>query len=525
MPETQSVGRRAGADLSGHDQPVEVELKFVVDDGVQDQLLEHPSLQGRESVSTLQSVYFDTPERALRRACLGLRVRDTGRGFFQTVKRDQPGGGSVRREWEAEVEDNGVDADVLARTPAADVLDGETCDLEPVFATRIERRARILRLGKGVIEASFDRGEVSSGRRRAPICELELELKKGDPEVLYALARELAGEAPLCLSFESKAEQGYRLADDTTLDPRPAGELQLAPDAPAIEAFQRIALAALAQACANAALLRRLARPEAVHQTRVGLRRFRAALAAFKPLACDQQRPHIDGEVKWLAGELDAARDLDVFIEGVFRPAAAEVDEEGLAGLGRCLLRAQTDAYERALAAVRSQRCGLLLVETAAWIETGAWSRPEDPVLAQFGATPIREFAAGSLDHLRRVVRRRGKGFRRLDPVSRHKLRIRAKRLRYAAEFFGGLFDDRAKAKDRFVEALKQLQDCLGALNDIVVARQRPLQLAELEDPAMAFAAGRIVGRREDDEADLLEAAADALRGFRKAPRFWRDDD
>ena len=70
----------------------------------------------------------------------------------------------------------------------------------------------------------------------------------------------------------------------------------------------------------------------------------------------------------------------------------------------------------------------------------------------------------------RRRVRKAGKHLRELSAGKQHKLRIAAKNLRYAIEFFASLFpaDKNTKRRQAALSALKDLQDALGALNDIV---------------------------------------------------------
>ena len=519
MTSVDQLGGDIEPETSG--EAMEIELKFRMPPGAAEQVLQHPMLQGPERTAQLRSVYFDTPDGALRGRGLGLRLRDTGEGFVQTVKHDDGSGGIERGEWECFTPDEALDGDALARTPAGKALGGRIGDLRPVFATSVERRMRVRCEGDTVIEVSFDSGEVSSGDRREPISEVELELKEGQPAALFDLGRQLVRATPLRLSFESKAERGYRLSDRAALTPRTAGPIELTPDVSTAGAFRRIALGCLAQAVGNAEILETTRRPEAVHQMRVGLRRLRAAFKAFEPMLGDDQRDGIEAELKWLAGELDAARDLEVFVQGVFRPAARETEDDTLAALGRKLRQAQTRAYDRVQQAIGSDRYGVLVVETASWIEAGAWSRSTDPKSAALRVQPAAVFAAGALDHLRKVVRRRGRRFEQLDAVGRHKLRIRAKRLRYATEFFDPLFPGSRRLKRRFLRALRDMQESLGALNDINVARSRVLRQGELEGQEIAFAAGRIVGRRETQEPRLLTEAADALEAFRSADPFW----
>ena len=65
----------------------ETELKFRLGPGAVVRLSGHPALQGEQTTDHLRSVYFDTPDSLLRAAGFSLRVRATGSGFIQTLKR------------------------------------------------------------------------------------------------------------------------------------------------------------------------------------------------------------------------------------------------------------------------------------------------------------------------------------------------------------------------------------------------------------------------------------------------------
>ncbi len=492
----------------------ETELKFRLGPGAIVRLSGHPALQGPQTSQSLRSVYFDTPDGVLRAAGCGLRVRTTPDGFVQTLKRQTAPGQTARDEWEVPVRTEALDLAALKATPAHKLLKGRRRDLSPRFATTVVRRVRMVEWEGALIEVAFDAGEVSArdqegGDKREPIYELELELKSGEPAALFALARRLARDLAIVPVFESKAERGWRLADGISRCPRRAVATPLSPDATTATAFRRIAMACLAQVSANAELLRVVRRPEALHQMRVGLRRLRAAVAVFRPLLADPERERIETELKWLAHEADAARDLDVFIRDVFHPTALAAPSPGLAALGRHLLTARGQAYDRVLTAVASPRYALLMLETTAWIET-----------APLPDEPVAPFAAEALSRLHRQVEKRARDLSDLDPEARHHLRIRAKRLRYAAEFFADLFPARRR-RARYLKALERLQDTLGVLNDLAVARDRIPGEAALDDAGVAFAAGRVIGRRERDEAALLGSAAKACRRFHKAQPFW----
>ena len=488
---------------------IETELKFRLGPGAVVRLSGHPALQGPQTTQNLRSVYFDTPNGVLRAAGCGLRVRRTPDGFVQTLKRQTAPGQTARDEWEVPVPSETLDLTALKTTPARKLLKGRRHDLSPRFATTVVRRIRMVDWEGARIEVAFDAGELSADEKREPIYELELELKAGAPAALFSLARRLARDLAIVPVFESKAERGWRLAEGTSRSPRCAAPTPLAPDATTAIAFRRIAMACLAQVSANAELLRVVRRPEAVHQVRVGLRRLRAAVGVFKPLLAETDRERIETELKWMARETDAARDLDVFIRDVFHPTALEAPSPGLAALGRHLLAARGLAYDRVLAAIASPRYALLMLEATAWIETTAL--PDAPV------TP---FAAEALSRLHRQVEHRARDLSDLDAEARHSLRIRAKRLRYAAEFFADRFPARRR-RARYLKALERVQDRLGALNDLAVARDRIPGEAHLDDASVAFSAGRVIGRRERDEAVLLATAIKACGRFHDIRPFW----
>ena len=487
----------------------ETELKFRLGPGAVVRLSGHPALQGEQTSQSLRSVYFDTPDGVLRAAGFSLRVRTTPDGFVQTLKRQIAPGQTARDEWEVPIASEALDMAALKATPAHKLLKGRRRDLSPRFATTVVRRIRLVELDGALIEAAFDAGDLSCDDRREPIYELELELKRGDAATLFTLARRLARDLTIVPVFESKSERGWRLAEGSSRTPRRATSTPLSPEATTGDAFRTIAMACLAQVSANAELLRVVRRPEAVHQLRVGLRRLRAAIGVFKPLLAEPERQRIETELNWLAGETDAARDQDVFIRDDFHPTVQDAPSPDLAPLGRRLLTARGQAYDRARGALPSPRYGLLRRETTAWIETAAL--PDDPVAP---------FAAEALDRLHRHVERRARDLCGLDVEARHSLRIRAKRLRYAAEFFADLFPARRR-RARYLKALERLQDTLGALNDLAVARDRIPGEAALDNLEIAFAAGRVIGRRERDEAALLAAAIKACGRFHDARPFW----
>jgi CHAD domain-containing protein len=108
-----------------------------------------------------------------------------------------------------------------------------------------------------------------------------------------------------------------------------------------------------------------------------------------------------------------------------------------------------------------------------------------------------------------------------IDPVSRHRARIKAKKLRYAAEFFAVSFGKgKKRRRQRFFGSLNALQSALGELNDMVMARRTALAVVG-GSTSLAFHAGCLIGKRDRDEAQFLAKAAHARDRWQHAKPFW----
>ncbi|MBA3810333.1 MAG: CHAD domain-containing protein [Caulobacteraceae bacterium] len=498
----------------------EVELKLAIGSASARRAAEREV--GAARPRTLESIYYDTGDHRLRAAGYCLRVRREAGKWSQAVK---GGAGLARYENERLIKSAAPVFALLDSTPAAGLI-GAAEDLRPIFRVKVERRSRIRKVGLSRIELSLDEGELAALDRTWPILELELELKSGRPCDIFAEARRLAGAEALVPAFASKAERGHALRDGALGEPAKVHFPPFDRELSAGGAFQAIGRACLEHLALNADLIRSGQRIEATHQARVALRRLRVALTVFKPFLAGDRRESLKGELVWLTGELEGARNLDVFAFEAFRPAARTLaDPAPMAALGQALLGAQQAAHARAASAVDGARYRRLLIDAADWIETADWSG--DALTGREAEGPARQFARSALDRRRKALGKRVKTLNWKDPLARHKLRIEAKKMRYASEFFAGLADGRrARRRLAFTDVLETLQTSLGRLNDIWVGQRTALaalnRLGERRDADGAgFAAGVVVGQDLARAAPLIKAAKRESRAFAKTVDWW----
>lgn len=470
----------------------------------------------------LRTVYFDTPDRQLAKAGISLRVRHQGKARIHCVK--LPGsslaGLATRREWEVEAPGDSPRLDAFPPGTADVHLDfaALAAGLEAVFTTEVRRTARLVTEGDSLIELAFDHGRiVTPGGAEAEISELELELKQGPAAALFDLALAAVEAMPAAHPLaDSKAARGARLAAGQPPAPRKAGRLGLLPAATTSDAFAAILQDCVGQWLGNVAAVLGPDDPEAIHQMRVALRRLRSAFRVFRPVLGPAPATALAEELGWLAGALGPARDWDVFLHEVVPPAFGPPGREPRLDAIRdqaAVARAQAGAVARA--AVADPRATRLALELGRFAALQAWQSGGDEEAL---AGPAQDFAGALLERLHKRVRKAGRHIGELDAEALHGLRIKIKRLRYAIEFFGSLYS--AKAVKRLLAAASALQDELGRLNDLVVARRLVGSLGRA-DARRAFAEGVLVGALAGDLERGRRALKDRWAALIAEDRFW----
>ena len=298
-----------------------------------------------------------------------------------------------------------------------------------------------------------------------------------------------------------------------------AEPLELDPKLGAAAAFERIGRHCVEQIRRNetAALA---GDPEGVHQMRVGSRRLRAAMSAFRKLLPDDQRRWASRELKWLADTLGEARNLDVFKTALLNPARATIqDKEVFRVLAEAVDRRQRAAYSAIEIAIGSPRYGTLILGLLRWFDGRSWS---DHGAVPELLLPISEVAPSMLDRCYRLLKRQAKGFADQSPAQQHELRIALKKLRYTAELFGSLFP--ARSVEELSKVIKPLQDDLGSINDVHIGEALLDELAKASEPSAGIVASSrsVMEWHKDRLREKAKKIRKRLRLLRKAHPFWR---
>ena len=480
--------------------PTEIELKLEMTSEAIETLLASNLLGKPESSSELSSIYFDTTEHDLRHAGYSVRIRTSGDAHVQTVKANGPANSVfVRSEWEILLNDNQpvIDCSIPLSTELGITPD----DLAPIFTVDVLRRKWTIKDEGANIEVALDDGNVHARDRQVPVRELELELKEGNAQALFIWARKIEAIVPIRFGVETKAERGYRLLDRQKLLFK-AEPIELDRQMTTANSFAVIAQSCYRQFRLNESILIERQHAEALHQARVALRRLRSAFSLYKEILTDAKAERLKQELKWLAGVLGKARNIDVLLS-----KANDAEMHARFNMAR------QQAYSEVNAALHSSRARALALDFNEWLHSRRYAETADT--DNMRDLPAPEFAIRVLDRRRKKLKKLGRNFAGVDDETRHEARKAAKKLRYASEFFTSLFNG-GKSRRRyetFIGKMEKLQDDLGLLNDVVMAPDvlRELDLSDFQD--------RVVG--DTDKEVLIGRAHDALDDLIDSKKFW----
>jgi CHAD domain-containing protein len=445
---------------------------------------------------SLQASYFDTDDLRIARSGASLRYRsDEGWTVKLPVGLDE---GLTREE---------VHVDGEPGEPPEAALDlvrslARSAPVRLVAHLDTERKVVVLRdrHGRKLAEVVDDEVSLVDGTRvAARFRELEVEFTEDASATLVAsvTARlRAAGAGQPDPVPKIVRALGPRAAEPPDVPTAPRLDRTSTP----IDVVRATIASGTQRLLANDPVVRRGSDPEGVHQARVATRRLRSDLRTFGALLEPEWTDALRAELGWIGGLLGAVRDADVLL--------ARLDDR-IAGLpppdvddGKHLLDALNESREHGRAelldAMRSTRYLALLdhlVDASREPALALDANVDDLELAGFARRPWRK--------LRKAVEALGD-----DPSDHalHRVRIRAKRARYASEAVAPVFGKRAR---KFSRAMAAVQDVLGEHQDAVVASD---WLRAHATGAGTFVAGELVAI----ERETARATRDEWR------RLWR---
>ncbi len=253
---------------------------------------------------------------------------------------------------------------------------------------------------------------------------------------------------------------------------------------------------------------------------RVAVRqRLRSAIKVFKSAVHCPTVAAVDTGLKALATRLAPTRDWDVFAsETGVEVAAAFPNEAKLHRLLAAAERRRRACHVELRRFLESSDFRRLGIQLACLAGSTGWQASLGETEEIALASPLTDFAAHVLSRRLKRLAQMGDDIAGLEPSALHAIRLRAKRLRYAAEIFAPLYA--GKSTTRFIRRVSRLQDRLGRLNDGAVAGTLLGELGAVSGK-QAFAAGLVLGFIGAHGSHTREQIADAWQKFHRMAPFW----
>lgn len=484
---------------------------------------------GRATARATRLTAWDLAVGTLGERSLTLWTEETGRRRLLRAELAGPrlAGAECPETWEVLAPHEVPDLTLFTDPRLQSFLDGlDGMPLLPRFRADLKRTRRRVAWEEGTdLDLVLEQGDLIAAPRNQPVGRLVLEASPASAAALFSLARDLLAELPLALELRSLAERGRDLAAH-----RPPPWMRRRPsDLTAASTVEDSLVSMVRQGLdhvlANQPCVLESHDPEGIHQMRVGLRRTRSALRLFRKLLPPDQYEWLTGEVRWITAQLGPARDMDVFEDELLGPVLAGApDGDVFKSLVARIRRERARRRRAALKAIESARWSRFVLEAGTWLTRRPWRVAWGPDLPEGLLRPVIDLAARQLARRHKQVHRDAHRFHELSPPERHQLRIDLKKLRYALDFFGPLYPEQRVT--RYLERLAGLQDGLGYLNDVTVARQLIDSLcAGATGQTLArclLAGGLVLGWHAHAAAATEENLKADLATFLRAKPFWK---
>ncbi|WP_333005187.1 inorganic triphosphatase [Vibrio coralliilyticus] len=464
----------------------EIELKFFVSpdfsNTLRDKISQTKVLQ--HSCRELGNTYFDTPDNWLRQHDIGLRIRRFDDVYVQTVKTSGRvvAGLHQRPEFNAEHDSN----DPLLSLHPSDIWpigkDTETLqsELTPLFSTNFTREQWLIAMPDGSqIEVAFDQGKVEAGDKEDPICEVELELKSGQTDALFTLARSFSEEGGMRLGNLSKAAKGYRLASGYTGDDvKPLALVSTDKHDTVESCFINSLEHGLSHWHYHEQIYVERESVEALNEIKSSISFIRQLLTVYGGVVPRRASALVRQELKWLEQELEWLNDYD-YLEAL-------LDDKGhvlrkldarkfLVGELKLVQEALPDCEEM-LTLLNSARYTGLLLDLSRWILTRGWQPFLDDKARDKMALTVEPFSVKQLDRTWAELMEAFPPERALNSQDYIDQQYRLMRNLYTGVSFASLFDFEERNSFRL-----PWSDLLHGIDDLLKLRTLDNMVDKLE--------------------------------------------
>lgn len=488
---------------------MERELKLSVPEGFR-----RPPLDGAGGAKAgppvtrrYMTTYHDSGDLALAAWGCSLRHR-SGEGWTVKLAADTVGDLLIRSEHTFK---GAADAPpAAAQALLAGFLRGRA--VVPAVRARTTRRSQILTAADGtpVIEIVDDRVVAGDGSRSEELRQIEIELLEGSAtKVLEEVLRRLRGAGARTGDRRTKYE--WLLADR-----RPAPEVVvpvLAPNVTLGDAVRAMIGRSVAKLVHADAAIRAGGDPEAVHEARVSTRRLRSDLRSFGEVLESDWSERLRGELGWAADALGPVRDGEVLAARI-EEDARRLDDPGAAEPIVAALRADVASARAKLATIMGTQRYLALIDALVLAA-------RSPLFRLSADGPADELLAPAVDRAWRRLRKAARAARaRPTDAELHRVRIRSKQARYAAESLAPLL---GRPAARFARRASRLQDALGEHQDAVVAWTRLRDAVRGSPPDESFVAGQLAGLELQARQQARQEWQDIWKAVRRSrPGTWK---
>lgn len=420
-------------------------------------------LIGAPEKTFLYSVYYDSLDHRLLKQGYSLRMRKNNGAYTLTIKKmgNVTAGLHQRAEWNYPVSTEVPSLEIIEDQELQECLNSvlEDQGLKALMVTDFKRTQSNWQDEDGnLLELAIDEGHIEIENRREIIREVELELKKGQVTALLSMGEELALWFPMIPGNDSKFYRGLQmlgLENQGVPSTEHHGSMQLSNkkenlgnDVPALlaEAFQQV-LTCYQQ------LSQHDITDEGVHQIRVSCRHVRSLLHFFKPALVGESWQPLEKELRSLAKKFAKLREIQVMKYHYQQSPCAQTCKQ----LEEIIGEQYDKEWKLAEKIMKSGEITPNLLRL--WRMVTAIQLKNS-----YKNKSTSAFTEERLSSWIQKYNKRHAELARKDMKHLHQVRIRAKRIRYAAEWLRPVLP---KKLFKTIKTLKEQQELMGQLHDI----------------------------------------------------------